>query len=169
MQFAIIHPGSTSITPEEFSLKDIESIISELEQQRSAIDRAISALREITGTRVSGSATASQRKEHAPSKKRAISPAGRRKLAVAMRRRWAAKRLAERKTAPVKKSGSGRNGSTAKNPATKKRHLSPEGRRRIIEATKRRWAAKRAAEQDSGTAQKTASSRKKVALKTTTA
>ncbi len=29
---------------------------------------------------------------------------------------------------------------------TKRRHLSPEGRRRIIEATKRRWAAKRAAQ-----------------------
>jgi hypothetical protein len=27
-----------------------------------------------------------------------------------------------------------------------KRHLSPEGRKRIVEATKRRWAAKRAAD-----------------------
>ena len=34
--------------------------------------------------------------------------------------------------------------SPSSNGQPRKRHLSPEGRRRIIEATKRRWAKKRA-------------------------
>lgn len=42
-------------------------------------------------------------------------------------------------------------GAAQKSAATKKRRISPEGLRNIIEATKRRWAAKRAA-QEGGTA-----------------
>ena len=73
-------------------MNDVENVISKLEKQRSAIDRAISALREITGSPATGPGVAETK--------------------------------------------------------TKRRHLSPEGRRRIIEATKRRWAeynAKKAA------------------------
>jgi hypothetical protein len=76
-------------------VRNIGQIISDLEQQRAAIDRAISALREVS------------------------EPA--------------------RSTA-----GTSARAATKKTPT--KRHLSPEGRRRIIEATKRRWAAKRAAD-----------------------
>jgi hypothetical protein len=121
-------------------LKDIESIVSELEQQRSAIDRAISALREVSGTQASETSDGSQQQQAPATKKRGITPAGRRKLAEAMRRRWAAKRAGEQNSiAGTQKSAP----AAKKTRATKKRRLSPEGRQRIIEATKRRWAAQR--------------------------
>ena len=126
-------------------MNNIESIITDLEHQRSAIDQAISALRSVTGTPESSSAIASEQKELL-TKKRGISAAGRKRLADAMRRRWAAKRASQDKT--VQESGSGRD----KGAATRKHRLSPEGRKRIIEATKRRWALKRAAEQSAGKA-----------------
>ena len=75
-------------------MNDLSKIISQLEEQKSAIDRALSALREIGGTRAGATGA----------------PAGRKR---------------------------GRR---------KKRHLSEEGRQRIIAATKKRWAAKRAAD-----------------------
>jgi hypothetical protein len=106
-------------------LKDIESIISELEQQRSAIDRAISALREVTGTQLSERSDRSQQQQAPAIKKRGITPAGRRKLAEAMRRRWAAKRAGQQTiTASTQKSSS----VVKKTPAPKKRRLSAEGR-----------------------------------------
>jgi hypothetical protein len=76
-------------------LTDVTSIISDLERQRNAIDRAISALREVAGSNE------------------------------------------KRRSAPAR--------ATSTRAANKKRELSPEGRQRIIEATKKRWAAKRAA------------------------
>ena len=83
-------------------MKDINSIVSELEQQRDAIERAIKALKEVAGARAVKPAI-----EQTPL------PAGR-----------------------------------------KKRHLSAEGRRRIIEATKKRWAAKRAAAENAPASKK---------------
>jgi hypothetical protein len=83
-------------------LKDINSIVSELEQQRDAIERAIKALKEVTGARAVK-----------PTIEQTPLPAGR-----------------------------------------KKRHLSAEGRRRIIEATKKRWAAKRAAAENAPASKK---------------
>ena len=84
----------------ESSLKNIESIISDLEQQRAAIERALEALRQVGGQ------PAAKKRGRPPNVKNA---------------------------APAKKRRGG------------KRHLSPEGRQRIIEATKKRWAAVRAA------------------------
>ena len=55
-----------------------------------------------------------------------------RAIAEAQRKRWAG----------IKKDS---DGPAAKAPAKKKRKLSPEGRKRIIEATKKRWAAVHAA------------------------
>src|ERR1017187_9698894 len=57
--------------------------------------------------------------------KRAVSPAARRRMAAAQKKRWAAVRKAEAEV-------------SATPPEAKKRHLSPEGRARIISATKRR-------------------------------
>ncbi len=112
-------------------MNDVTRIISELERQRTAIERAISALREVAG-------------------------------------RQDVQNLAT---------------SSAGGPAGKKRQLSPEGRQRIIDATKRRWAAKRAASKqpstasqgETGTGRKStrfgakrgAGARKKAAAKTT--
>ena len=77
-------------------MEDIKRIISELEAQKAAIERAIAALRDIAA------------------------PA----------------------STPKKKSV--RSVSTASSTKQKPR-LSPEGRQRIIDATRKRWAAKRAA------------------------
>ena len=83
-------------------MKDVDSIISDLEQQRSAIERAIAALREIGGVA-------------APQPRKVGRPVG------------SGKAVAKKKT----------------------RRLSPEGRKRIIEALKKRWAEKKAAEKSS--------------------
>ena len=64
-----------------------------LEEQKSAIERALSALREIEGSGVQSR----EEKPPAPRKvrtkrKRRITPEGREHLAEAMKRRWAVKR-----------------------------------------------------------------------------
>lgn len=83
------------------SLKDVDSIITQLEGQKAAIDRAIAALRDISGP----------------------SPA------------------------VVKRGRPGRPAGSVNAPKKQKRRLSPEGRKRIIEALKKRWAEKRTAQQ----------------------
>jgi hypothetical protein len=72
-------------------VNDIANIISQLEHQKAAIERAISALREIEGPSQIGASTASGK----TSQKRHISPEGRKRIAEALRRRWAAKRAAK--------------------------------------------------------------------------
>jgi len=98
------------------SLSDVQDIISQLEQQRDAIERAIAALRDITPAQ----SAVVQRVDKAPSAAERgtrghITPAGRRKLAEAMKRRWAAKRTAQRASArKASKEASGRGGSRKK-------------------------------------------------------
>lgn len=87
-------------------MADVDNIISDLEQQRDAIERAIEALREIAG-----GGTDAPVKSNRPGRPR----------------------------------GSGSAGVSAA-PARTKRRLSPEGRNRIVEALKKRWAAKRVAQ-----------------------
>jgi hypothetical protein len=77
----------------------LNDIIARLEEQRSAIERALSALRQIEGSGV-------QRREEKPSaprkvrtkRKRRLTPEGRKRLAEAMKRRWAVKRSAVQTT-----------------------------------------------------------------------
>ena len=66
-------------------------------------------------------------------KKRKLSPEGRKRIAEAVKKRWAAQK--DKRGAPKK---------AAAKPA-RKRRLSPEGRKRIAEAAKRRWAARNTA------------------------
>lgn len=73
-------------------MTDVASIISELEQQRSAIDRAIAALREIGGTTNQAVMPAAAK---STGKKRQMSAQGRRNIAEATRKRWALRREAE--------------------------------------------------------------------------
>ena len=73
----------------------MNDIIDRLEEQKSAIERALSALRQIE---VSG-VQSREEKSPAPRKvrtkrKRRITPEGRKRLAEAMKRRWAVKRTA---------------------------------------------------------------------------
>jgi hypothetical protein len=74
-------------------VNDFANIISRLEQQRAAIDRALSALREVEGpgpvqAKSAGSVATKP-------KKRRMSAAGRRRIAEATRKRWADKRAAD--------------------------------------------------------------------------
>jgi hypothetical protein len=116
-------------------LNEIKNVIQQLEKHGSAIDRALSALREIGDQRSTDSAFSAIAGRPKRRKYR-MSAEGRRRIAEAARRRWAAKKEAASATqvsSPVKTKG-------------RKRHLTPEGRERIAEATRRRWAAKRAAD-----------------------
>ena len=71
----------------------VEQIISELEQQREAIERAISALRQVEGTPATGGPL--KRRGRPPGQKGHMSPEGRARIAEATRKRWADKRAAE--------------------------------------------------------------------------
>ena len=106
-------------------MNDVENVISKLEKQRSAIDRAISALREITGSPTTGPDVVESK-----TKKRRLSPEGRKRIIEATKRRWAAKRAAGVGTAPKRAAAPSRRGK-----------LSEEGRKRLALAMKKRWAA----------------------------
>jgi hypothetical protein len=62
-------------------------------------------------------------------------------MAEAARKWWADKKESEVTQEPSKQPAE----SSSRGSAPRKRRLSPEGRKAIIEATKKRWAAKRAA------------------------
>jgi hypothetical protein len=109
-------------------VNDVENLISKLEKQRSAIDRAISALREITSSAATGPDVAESK-----TKKRHLSPEGRRRIIEATKRRWAAKRAAQAATVPSH---------------SRRGKLSGAGRKRLALAMKKRWAvAKKAGKQ----------------------
>src|SRR6266851_2198407 len=110
----------------------LEAALAGLQHRRSAIEEKMAELRQ----RLDGGAGQVGRKSAevdsgtATPKKRTMSAAARRRIAVAQRKRWAAIKRVEARAAP------------------KKRRISAAGRKRIIAATKKRWAeynAKKAA------------------------
>ncbi len=101
----------------------LTSIIAELEKQKTAIERALAALREVEGIAPAALAPASS----APAKRKVSN-----KRSLAQKARWAAKKAAEA-TPPA---------TPAK--ASRKGGMTPEGRKRLAEAMKKRWAVKRA-------------------------
>ena len=108
-------------------MNNVENVISQLETQRSAIDRAISALREVAGKSPLAKVTALG--SNGQPRKRHLSPEGRRRIIEATKRRWATKRA-------------NRMGTASKRTATPRRGaMSPEGRKRLALAMKKRWAA----------------------------
>jgi hypothetical protein len=112
-------------------LSQIANAISELEHQKDAIDRALSALRAI-GT--SGPKPGATNNSVGVSRgKRRLSAEGRRNIIAAVKKRWAEKAAqdgtASKKAAPTKK-------------ATK-RILSAEARKKMADAAKKRWAAQK--------------------------
>jgi hypothetical protein len=82
----------------------IANVIAQLEEQNAAIERALEALQDFAGT---GSITPAKSTGKAgPARKGAMTSEGRRRLALAMERRWAAKRTgAQAKKATTKKQG----------------------------------------------------------------
>lgn len=104
----------------------ISTAIFGFEEQRRKLDAQIAELRGMLGETSNGATSAGPKTR----KRRGMSAAGRKAIAEAQRRRWAASR---EKTAVPK---------AAKKP---KRKLSAEGRAAIVTALKKRWAAKKAA------------------------
>src|SRR6266853_1480374 len=110
----------------------LNGIISDLERQKRAIDKALAALGGIGGT-ASSAAELSSAPE--PAKRRGgMTPAGKKRLIAALKKRWAVKKAAAAGTAVVVPTKSVRKGG-----------MTEEGRRRLAEAMKKRWAVKRAA------------------------
>ena len=109
----------------------LKGIIAQLERQKTAIERALSALQTLDGTELPAQVSS------APvTRKGGMSPAGRRRLSAALKKRWAAKKAAA--SAPE---------ASPRKPARRKVRITPEGRERLAEAMRRRWAVKRTAAQ----------------------
>jgi hypothetical protein len=107
---------------------DLTSIITELKSEQEKIGRIIATLLGNADVSVNGATRKTARK-----KQRGMTPEGRRRLSLAMKRRWATRRA---KSAPV----------TAKVAAPKKRGgITPAGRKKLAEAMKKRWAERRKA------------------------
>ena len=112
---------------------DLDRIVAELKSEQDRIGRAINALLE--GAGVTGPTGRSARKVVAPKRRGGITPAGRRRLAAAMKARWAARSA---------KSATTSNKATALKTAPKKRGgLTAAGRKRLSEMMKKRWAERR--------------------------
>ena len=113
----------------------LKEVIKGLEKQKTAIERALAALKEVDGTAVESvpSAPAPARRGRPAKRKGGMTPEGRKRLSEALKKRWAVKRAASQVKPQVK----------AK--AKKKGGMTPEGRKRLSEALKKRWAVKRAA------------------------
>jgi hypothetical protein len=110
----------------------LTSIIAQLERQKTAIDRALAALREVDG------AAAGEPNVNTPAtRKGGMTPEGKKRLIKALKKRWAARKAAAQEASS--------DAAPKETPAPRKRSLTPEGRRRLAEAMKRRWAVKRAA------------------------
>ncbi len=109
----------------------LNEIIRKLEEQGRAIERALSALREVEIPTANAPAPRGRQSK----RKGGMTPEGRRRLSEALKARWAARRAgtasASARTAPAK--------------AKRKGGITPEGRKRLSEALRKRWAAKKAA------------------------
>jgi hypothetical protein len=105
----------------------IEAAIDGLEAKKQRIDVQIAELRAMLSPNGNGSAPAPQPTVR---KKRGMSAAGRKAIAEAQRKRWAAAKGQSVNAEPTKKP---------------KRKLSAAGRAAIVAALKKRWVLKRAA------------------------
>jgi hypothetical protein len=122
----------------------LTSIIAQLERRKTAIERALAALREVEVVEPAAAATAPAITEPAIRKS-----AGKNRRSLAQKKRWALKRAAEAATPAVPTEAVPRTG-----------RMTEDGRRRLAEAMKRRWAVKRAASTVKKTARKQRAAKK---------
>src|SRR3954447_8438942 len=113
--------------PPKLTNEIIDAAIEGFEQQKRRIDQQIAELRELRSGSPAQSASAPAKQP-----RRKISAAGRKAIAEAQRKRWAASKGQAEPSAP-------------KAAKKAKRKLSAEGRANIVAALKKRWAAKNAA------------------------
>jgi hypothetical protein len=115
--------------------KGLQSIIAQLEYQKTAIEKALAAL-----SSIEDGAPAQAPSQTVP-RKGGMSPEGKRRLIAALKRRWAAKKRAAKKAAAASVPG-----LAPTIPDKRKRGgVTPEGRQKLADAMRRRWAVKRAA------------------------
>ena len=72
-------------------MNDLDNIVANLERQREAIDKALEALRGVSGASTDVGRPAARK---AANKRTGLTEEGRRRLSENMRKRWAAKRTA---------------------------------------------------------------------------
>ena len=121
------------------------SIITQLERQKVAIERALAALREVDGIAPPVTPAAASTE----SVTRSTAATRRHRRSIGQKKRWAAKKAAEAAHVAI-----------PANAARPKSRLTQEGRERLAEAMRRRWAVKRA-----GSAVKKTTARKQSAKK----
>ena len=110
----------------------IAAAIEGFESQKRRIDTQIGELRAmLSGGRTEGTTT-----PEAPTRKRKVSAAARRRMAEGQKKRWAAIKAESKKP----------ESAARPEPAKPKRKISAAGRRAISEASKRRWALKASCE-----------------------
>ena len=91
------------------AMGDLSGIIKQLEDQRAAIDKALAALREISGVVPATTTTKRRGRPKKTVRRGGMSEEGRRRIAEAQKARWAAKKKAEaqgRAKGAPKKAGS---------------------------------------------------------------
>jgi hypothetical protein len=120
--------GKADMPAQKITNEIITAAILGFEEQKRKIDTQIAELRAI---QTGASAEAPAAPVPAKTKRRKMSAAGKKAIAEAQRKRWAASKAASAGAAPIVVS-------------KPKRKLSAAGRRAIIAATKKRWALKRA-------------------------
>jgi hypothetical protein len=109
-------------------------IISRLEVQKRAIDKALEALRGLGGVDGKDPAAVVETAVSGPApRKGGMTPEGKKRLSAALRKRWAAKKAARGTAVETP--------APAETPAKKKNAMSPAGRRRLAEAVKRAGSA----------------------------
>lgn len=119
---------------------DTSTILAGLRAQRDRINQAITALEALDGD-AGPTPTAKKTARSSASvttKKRVISPEGRKRMAEAQRKRWAAKKKS------VKLQNTKQAAPRQAAPKNAKGRISAAGRKRISEAAKARWAEKKA-------------------------
>ena len=129
----------------------IHAAIEGFESQKRRIDSQIDELRQL----LNGGSAEPGAESGSPARKRKISAAGRRRMAAAQKARWAKIRGEAEPTSSSSRTQTGK-------AETK---LSAAGRKAISEATKRRWAVKRAEAQSKPTVAKKAASKKSASKK----
>jgi len=113
---------------------DLNKIVSDLKSERDRLGRVVSALLE--GVGLAGATKRSPRKTASPKRRGGITPAGRKRLAAAMKARWATRRA---KSATTSRS------AAATTPKKRAGGMTAAGRKRLSDAMKKRWAEKKKA------------------------
>ena len=113
---------------QQLTTQILNAALENLTSKRQQLDEQIAEVHRLLRSSTDGASASTE----PATRKRTISAAGRRAIAEAQKKRWAAKKAAS-ESAPA---------ADTKKP---KRKLSAAGRRNIVAALKKRWAAKRAA------------------------